>query len=94
MRGRLWRATNPNLVDDERQGLVRELMAARRAVRDAKGEESRVKSARSRVHSAKVALGERGPAWWEDGARDYNRYMVENTPYADWWASIGSTGGA
>ncbi len=63
-------------------------MAARRGVRDAKGDEVFVKAARSRVHAAKVALGERGPAWWDDGAPDYNRCMAKNTPYADWWAEI------
>lgn len=41
------------------------------------------KSARARVHAAKVALGERGPVWWSDGAPDYNRHFVENTPYSD-----------
>ena len=37
--------------------------------------------ARAAVHLAKVALGERGPPWWDDGAHDYNRYLVKNTPY-------------
>jgi hypothetical protein len=36
------------------------------------------------VHAAKVALGERGPVWWADGAPDLNRRLVRNTPYADW----------
>ena len=40
------------------------------------------KAARQRVHAAKLALGERGPVWWDDGAPDYNRHLVENTPYA------------
>lgn len=62
-------------------------MAARRAIRDAKGDPSALKIARSQVEAAKIALGERGPAWWDDGAPDYNRHLVGNTPYAGWWAA-------
>ena len=43
----------------------------------------RPSAARGRVHDAKVALGERGPVWWNDGAPDYNRHLVANTPYRD-----------
>ena len=32
----------------------------------------------------KISLGERGPVWWDDGPRDYNRCMVKNTPYRSW----------
>ena len=45
-------------------------------------------AARSAVDAAKVALGERGPAWWTDGARDFNRCLARNTPYADWYAEL------
>ena len=58
--GRRWRASDPSIPDTLRQELVDELMAARRAVRT---DEAR---ARPRVQDAKVALGERGPKWWED----------------------------
>jgi hypothetical protein len=75
VRGRLWRLSNPALHPDERQELVRELMDARR------------KRDRARVDDAKRALGERGPVWWDDGAPDWNRHLVENTPYADWWSA-------
>jgi hypothetical protein len=37
------------------------------------------------VDDAKRTLGERGPVWWADGAPDYNRHMVKNSPYADWY---------
>ena len=87
VRGRLWRATNPALPEDERQSLVNELMDARRAVRDAGDDAGAEKAARARVHAAKVALGERGPVWWADGAPDLNRHMAKNTPYAQWWAA-------
>ena len=84
MRGRLWRTSNPNLSDTLRESLVRDLMKARRDVAAAKRENDveLEKDARARVHEAKVALGERGPVWWDDGAPDYNRYLVKNTPYA------------
>ncbi|MGN3974288.1 hypothetical protein [Tsuneonella sp. SYSU-LHT278] len=87
MRERLWRASNPALGEDERQRLVNELMAARRAVRDARDDPSALRRARSRVNEAKVALGERGPPWWDDGAPDYNRHLIGHTPYADWWTA-------
>ena len=84
MRGRLWRASDPSLSDIERQQLVDRLMDARRAVGAAKkaGDRDAEKAARAHVHEAKVALGERGPVWWDDGAPDYNRHLVKNTPYA------------
>ena len=86
-KGVLWRCTDPSLDEDTRQRLVRALMDARRAVKHAK-DEDQLKAARAAVHEAKVALGERGPVWWEDGAPDYNRRAPKNTPYADWWASL------
>ena len=88
VRGRLWRLSNPALDGADRERLVRELMAARRAVRDAKGDPEALGAARGRVDAAKRALGERGPAWWSDGAPDYNRRMAANTPYAGWFASL------
>ena len=91
--GRLWRTTNPALPEAERQQWVNALMKARRDVGTAKrgGDEAAEKDARARVHEAKVALGERGPVWWTDGAPDYNRKLAKNTPYADWWADQGSS---
>ena len=65
--GRKWRATNPNLPEDERQKLVDELMHARREVgRALKACDKNAEAeARDRVQAAKVGLGERGPKWWE-----------------------------
>lgn len=45
--------------------------------------------ARLCVDSVKVLLGERGPVWWTSGEKDYNRHMVKNSPYADWYESAG-----
>ena len=71
-------------------------MQARRAVAAARRAADAVALARARraVDDAKIALGERGPPWWDDGAPDWNRHLVTNTPYADWYATLGSTHGA
>src|SRR3712207_3289771 len=89
VKGRLWRCSNPNLDEAERSCLVQDLMKARRAVKQAlqQQDSGALKQARQNVHAAKVALGERGAVWWNDGAPDYNRCMVKNTPYADWYES-------
>ena len=59
-------------------------MAARRAVAAARrsGDGEAEKQARKEVHAAKLGLGERGPVWCGDGAPDYNRHLLRNTPYA------------
>lgn len=71
--GRRWRATDPGIPEKLRQELVDELMSARRAVRD--GEPG----ARGRVQDAKVALGERGPKWWEEPDEDGATRRIEAT---------------
>lgn len=90
VRGRLWRRANPALSPDARQSLVDALMRARRAVRDARRhcDKDAEDAAHKAVDHAKIALGERGPVWWKDGAPDYNRHMARNTPYADWFAAL------
>ncbi|MBY2918454.1 hypothetical protein HF206_30795 [Rhizobium leguminosarum] len=88
VRGRLWRKSDPALDEATRKGLVKDLMSARRAVRDASGDPDAMSNARHRVDEAKIALGERGEPWWEDGAPDYNRHMAQNTPYAEWFATL------
>jgi hypothetical protein len=35
-----------------------------------------------------VALGERGPVWWDDGTPDLNRHLARTGPYAQWYASL------
>ncbi|MDO4918762.1 DUF3253 domain-containing protein [Kocuria sp.] len=59
VKGRKWRATDTGIPENFREELVKELMAARRAVK------TRDEHARNRVQDAKVALGERGEPWWE-----------------------------
>jgi hypothetical protein len=79
--------TSPALDPARRERLVARLMRARADVRRAlrEGDDRLLERARRRVHSAKVALGERGPVWWSDGAPDENRRLARNTPYAAWY---------
>ncbi len=92
VRWRLWRCANPHLSLEIRSVLVQQLMDARRAKGvamrsdDTEGRER----ARQAVDEAKHSLGERGAAWWTDGAPDWNRHMVRNTPYAAWHEALSS----
>lgn len=88
--GRLWRTSNPSLSPSELDRLVKELMAARRAVGIAKrnGDEAGEATAHEDVERAKVDLGERGPVWWDDGAPDLNRHLARTGPYAEWYADL------
>jgi hypothetical protein len=90
VRGRLWRASDPRLDEEERQSLVSDLMDARRDVGRSKNDTSAMKAARQRVHEAKVLLGERGPVWWTDGKPDLNRRLVKNTEYGEWYRNLPS----
>lgn len=90
VRGRLWRAANPNLPAPQRERLVARLMDARRRLRGETDEAARV-AARAEVQASKVALGERGPVWWTDGAPDLNRTMVAHSPYAEWFEREGGS---
>ena len=93
VRGRLWRRANPNLPPERREVLVRELMAARRAVKVAlkSAKPEALALARKSVDEAKIALGERGPVWWDDGTPDLNRHKVKDSPYAEWYQAKGDT---
>ena len=90
VRGRLWRVANPHLSQQERDALVSALMVARRQVKAAMAADDpeALAAARSSVNAAKVSLGERGPVWWQDGARDFNRHLVKNTPYRLWYEQL------
>jgi predicted exporter len=87
--GTLWRTTNPNLPQTQRQQLVAALMDARRDCHKHRQAPQALADARQRVQAAKVALGERGPPWWTDGAPCYNRHRIDRTPYARWYAGLG-----
>lgn len=88
VRGRLWRCSNPNLSPELRGELVSRLMSARRAMGPGTCFERRAAAALE-VETAKRALGERGPVWWTDGTPDYNRKLARNTPYANWFDTLG-----
>ena len=92
VRGRLWRCTNPKLPAEEGQRLTAALMATCRAkgIAMRAGDEDGRERARQQVDTTKIALGERGPVWWTDGAPDMNRHLVKNTPYAAWFAALES----
>lgn len=94
VRGRLWRAANPALTAEQNEAFTRRLMQARREVAASKRTEDAQRLARARadVDAAKVALGERGPVWWDDGAPDLNRRLVKNTPYAAWYEAAQHAG--
>ena len=94
VKGQLWRCSNPSLKEAVRQRLVDELMAARREVKEAKslGDTSQMMMALENIQRAKVALGERGPVWWEDGSLNFNRHQVTNSPYAEWFSSLHESG--
>jgi len=96
VKGRLWRLSNPSLKSDVRDQLVKALMSARREVGAAgrRGDDEAKATARRKVDEAKHRLGERGPVWWDDGAPDFNRRLVGNTPYAAWFDSMGQEGEA
>jgi hypothetical protein len=91
VRGRLWRRSDPDLDPDHRAELVTELMAARRAKKDARAadDDAAIETARERIDAAKTALGERGAVWWDDDAPDETRRMARNTRYAEWFAEVG-----
>lgn len=82
--------SDPSLGHERREELVRDLMRARRLVGQAKRktDQEAEKCAHAAVDQAKRELGERGPVWWSDGAPDYNRHLVKNTPYAGWFAAF------
>jgi len=90
VQARLWRAPNPTLPAERQVKLMRDLLNGRRALKAAKvaGDAAAITAARRLVAAAQVGLGERGKAWWKDGTPDYNRTLVKNTPYAQWYAGL------
>lgn len=74
---------NPNLLNDLKEQLIKQLMVARSGVRTTlrNQDDKALAASRHAVNTAKIALGERGPVWWDDGSPDLNRHMVKNTLY-------------
>ncbi|MEU7697795.1 hypothetical protein [Streptomyces sp. NPDC039028] len=71
IKGRRWRATDPAIPEDVAARLRSHLMTARRGVAAAlRAQDSEAeRAARDRVHTAKVALGERGTPWWDESTQ-------------------------
>lgn len=88
VKNRLWRCTNPALEHSLVTQLETDLGKARAAVKKYKDHPAEFKTARVRVHEANIALGERGPLWWTDGAPDYNRWYPKNTRYRQFWMTL------
>ncbi len=86
-KNRLWRCTDPRLDEEQKRIHIKALMKARRAVRTAQqqDDEDAIRQARDAVQSAKEALGERGPVWWDDDAPDEGGLAPHNSSYAEWW---------
>lgn len=82
--GRRWRRSDPGIPETLRAELVAELMDARRAVGAAgrRGDGPAQQAARNRVNDAKVALGERGAAWWEEPSTDERAARIVATARA------------
>ncbi|MFD5871306.1 hypothetical protein [Streptomyces sp. NPDC060322] len=83
--GRRWRATDPEIPEDVAARLRRHLMAARRAVAASHRNEDPAaeRVARSRVQTAKVALGERGTPWWEQSVGERRRRWEDGVTELD-----------
>ena len=66
--------SNPDIGPKQKMALVHDLMAARRAMKNAKagGDQGAKAEAHRAVDRVKQALGERGPVCWKDGAPDLN----------------------
>ncbi len=86
--GKLWRCSDPRLTEAGRKALTKNLMAARRKMKEVQNNERQLKAAKRAVNAAKEALGERGPVWWDDGAPDQTTKAPQNSTYKDWWASL------
>jgi hypothetical protein len=86
-KGKLRRCTNPNLPDQQRRRLIKQLMQSRMAARNAETEVA-IAEASQAVAAMKAALGESGAVWWGDGAPDYSGFDPVDTPYAIWWRGL------
>jgi hypothetical protein len=81
---------DPHLDPERKLELVRDLMRARRTVKEAmsSGDLAAEAAAHKAVDFAKRALGERDPVWWSDGSPDLNRHMAKNSPHSSWHAAL------
>lgn len=85
-KNRLWRCSNPALPEDVKRVLMSNLGRARARIKAVRDDPDQLKLTRAAVHAAKVALGERGPVWWDDQEQDQTGKAPQNSTYRDWWA--------
>ena len=81
----LW---NPALDAQTKEPLIKDLMSARRAIRDAKENPAELADARRKVDKAKTRARRARHRLVGDGAPDFNRHLVGNTPYAAWYDGL------
>ncbi|MFK0194954.1 hypothetical protein [Kitasatospora sp. NPDC090308] len=99
IRGRRWRATDPELPAEAESRLTHHLMAARRALARTGADRDAERAARARVQLAKVGLGERGTPWWEQSLPERRRRWerslraLEDADGADEGGGGGADGG-
>lgn len=77
VKGRRWRATDPEIPEDVAARLRKALMSARRDVGTALRAGEDPAPARARVQLAKVALGERGTPWWDQSLEERRARWAE-----------------
>jgi hypothetical protein len=92
VRSKLWRLANPGLSAAVRSALVRELMAARSAVRSSKLLKNLTAAAHWSTSSNESSASAVPCGGWTDGSQDLNRQTVKNTPYASWFSGLRALG--
>lgn len=79
VKGRRWRATDPEIPADRDAELRSILMAWRREVKRTDG----APESRAGVQAAKVALGERGTPWWDQTLDERRARWETDVPRPD-----------
>lgn len=79
VKGRRWRATDPEIPADRDAELRSILMAWRREVRRTDG----APESRAGVQAAKIALGERGTPWWDQTLGERRARWETDVPRPD-----------
>ena len=79
IKGRRWRATDPDIPEGRNAELRSILMAWRREVKRTSG----APESRAGVQATKVALGERGTPWWEQSDEERRARWESEVPRPD-----------
>ena len=85
---KLLRSYNPDLPNDRIDELLIVLFNSRRDLRRARQREgTEPPELVGAIEAARLALGQSGPVWWDDGAPDLDGAPVLSTCYAEWYKS-------